>query len=433
MPTIQLENLPKNSAKLTITVPQDELVSFLEDAASHISEHAKIPGFRPGKAGYDIVKHHVGEMKIYEEALEKVVRKTFVEAVLDQKLETVGSPAIDVVKLAPGNDLIYSATVTLMPKIEQMADFRTISVSSKSVEVSEEDVEKMLKDIQRMQTKEIRMPGDHAALKENKIVVDMDMKKNGVPLEGGQALNHSIYLNEDYYIPGLSEQLIGMKEGEEKSFDLSFPKEHYQENLAGQNIRFEMKAKEIYSLENPTLDDAFAQIVGQKDLEGLKNILRENIRREKAREEDMRVEREMLDAIATGSRFGDIPDLLINEEINRMIEELKRNADEQGMTFETYLQAIKKTIPELKVEISPQAVLRVKVGLIIREIAKKENVSVSDEEIDKELDELASHHKDKETRDHIYSPMYREYMENALRNRKVLALLKETMIKSVEK
>lgn len=430
MPSVQTESLPKNQTKLTITVPHDELVPFLEEAAKRVSETAKIPGFRPGKAGYDVVKVHVGEMKIYEEALESVVKKTFVEAVLGQKLDTVGSPAIDIVKLAPGNDLVYTATVTLTPAVEQLADWKSLKVDAKPVSVSDKDVDLLLKDLQRMQTKEVRESAGVAATKNHKVVVDMNMKKEGVPLEGGQATGHAIYLNENYYIPGLAEQVAGMKEGEQKSFTLTMPKENYTPQLAGAPVDFDITLKEIYQLDHPTLDDAFAKALGQKDLAALKAILKENVTKEKTEEETTRQEREALEAVAKATRFGDIPDLLLNEEINKMLEELKRGVEEQGLDFDTYMKNLKKTLPEIKLDLTPQAMLRIKVALILRAIATKENITAEAKEIDEELDRQAERYEDKDAKAQIYSPMYRDYVETILRNRKVIELLKKAIVKT---
>jgi trigger factor len=429
MATVTSETLPKKQVKLTITVPLEEVKPYLDEAAAHLSEGTQIPGFRPGKADFDSVKRHVGEMKIYEEALEPIVRKTFTEAVMDQKLETVGSPEIGIDKLAPGNDLVYTAKVTLMPNVEKLADYRALSVKSKPVSVSDDDVSRVLRDLQRMQTKETRATATEAATNADKAVVNMNMKKDGVPLEGGQAVGHSVYLNESYYIPGFAEQIVGMKEGEEKSFELEFPKEHYQKNVAGQKVTFDVALKELYHLDHPTLDDAFASSLGQKDLATLKQTLHDNLKGEKEEEESHRLEREMLETVAKESRFEDVPDLLLNEEINKMLEELKRGAAEQGLEFDTYLKGLKKTLAELKLDLTPQALMRVKVALLMREIAKRENVEVSEKELDEELDRLAERYEDKELRDRIYSPIYRDYVEAMLKNRKVVEILRAAMLK----
>jgi trigger factor len=430
MPTQTIEKTPDNKVKITVTLSVEETQPYLEEAAAKISESSTIPGFRPGKAGYEVVKQRVGEMKIYEEALETIVRKTYVKAVLENDLETVGSPKIDVVKMAPGNEIIYTAEVQLMPKITRLAEYQKISVKAKTPEVSENEIDLALKDLQRMQIKETRAAAGKKVGATDKAVVAMNMKKDGVPVEGGQSPNHAIYLNEEYYIPGLKEQLMGMGEGEEKKFTLPFPKDHVQKMLAGAEIEFTIGLKELYNLEYPKLDDEFAKTLGQKDFAALRTIIKTNLLKEKESEEKFRQEKEMLEAIVEKSRFENIPDLLLNEEINKMVHELEHRVVEQGLEFDKYLESLKKTLADLKMDFTPQAMIRIKIAMALKEIAKAEKVTVTNEELDQELDALAHYYKDaEEAKKQIYSPEYREYMEAIQRNRKTIEALRRVIIK----
>jgi len=316
-----------------------------------------------------------------------------------------------------------------MPQITRLADFRNLSVKTKTVDVSEKDMGLALKDIQRMQTKEIRGTTTETLGTSDKAVLSVNMKKDGVSIEGGQSPNHSVFLNEDYYIPGFKEQLVGMKEGEQRTFTLEFPKEHAQSMLAGKPVDFEVTLKELYHLSCPELNNEFAASIGQKDFATLKQLISENIRRERTKEEKMRQEKDLLETIAKESRFEDIPDLLLNEEINRMIQELTHRIEEQGLSFEDYLKHLKKTVAELKMEFTPQAILRVKVALLVREIGKREKITVETKELDEELDKFAAEYESKEEKQRVYSPTFREYMETMLRNRKVVELLRGIMVK----
>jgi len=429
MPNISVEEKEKGQVKITFTVSPEEQQPFLEAAAEHISEHSMIPGFRPGKAGYEVVKQRVGEAKIMEEALEGMVRKLFVKAILDHEIDTVGSPKIDVEKMAPGNDLVFTAEVTRMPAVKELADFKTLSVEAKTPEVTDAEVDLALKDLSRMQTKEVRAESGAVVSQTDKAVVSMNMKKEGVPVEGGQSPNHAVFLAEEYYIPGFKEQLIGMKEGETKNFTLPFPAEHAQEFLAGRDVDFEIEMKEIFHLEPPTLDDVFAQSLGLRDFAMMKELIHKNLLDEKIREEQMRQEKEALELIASKTQFENIPDLLLNEEIEKMVHELKHRVEEQGMDFDKYIQSLKKTLPEVKLDFTPQALMRIKVAIAMREIAKRENLVVSEEELDKELDEVAARYEDPDAKKQIYSPEYRQYFEQVVLNRKVIELVKNTMVK----
>lgn len=425
MATSKIEQLPKNLVKFTITVSVDELRPYLEAAAVHISENSTIPGFRPGKAPFDVVKQRVGEVKLLEEALERIVRKTYGDALTEHQVDTVGSPHIDVEKMVPNTDLVYTAEVARLPAVTRLADYTKVSVKEAKAEVTDKDMEQAISDLTRMQTKEVRRAAGSAASGTDKIVVAIDMKKAGVPVEGGQSPNHGVYLGEEHYIPGMKEQLMGLKEGDKKTFTITFPTDHTSPLLAGSDVEFDVTAREIYTLETPTLDDAFAVSLGQKDAETMKGLIRANLQKEKDAEENQRVEKELLEAVANDSRFEDIPDLLVNEEINKMVFELQRNVEAQGLDFEAYMKSIKKTLAEMKLDFTPQALTRIKVALVLKDIARKEKLEVDEKDVDTEVDELASRYESKEAKQQIFSPTYREYVTTILRNRKTIALIKE--------
>lgn len=429
MADVKIEQLEKNQIKLTFALTQDEMLPYLHEAATRLSETTSIPGFRPGKAGYEIVKQRFGEMKIMEEALEPMIRKSFVEAVLAQNLETVGSPKIDVEKMAPGNGLVFTAQVTRMPKVLELCDYKAQSLPHKSTDIEEKEITLALKDLQRMQTKEVRAPKHTPIKATDKVVIGVNIKKEGVAIEGGQSPNHAIYLTEEYYIPGFKEQLLGLKEDDEKSFTLPFPENHVQKMLAGSNADFEITIKEIFHLEPPGLDDTFASSLGMKNFEALKKAIVHNLKEEKEREEHARQEREILELIAKKSQMEEIPDLLLNEEIHKMTGELKHGVESQGLDFDTYLSNLKKTLVQLKLDLTPQALMRIKVALVMRAVAEKETVVVDEKEIDAELDRIAERYDDKETKARIFAPEYREYIEQMLKNRKVIELLRGIVVK----
>lgn len=429
MPTIQVESLPRNTVKITVTIPHDDLKPYLDEAAAALSQETSIPGFRAGHAGYEVVKNRVGEMKMYEAALEPAVRATLFEAFAKNDLETVGSPKIEVVKLAPGNDLVYTAEVARMPAVTKLADWRKLSVKAQAKPVEEKEVDLVIKDLSRMQTREVRASGGIAVSDKDKAVMAMNMKKGGVPLEGGQSPNHAVYMAEEYYVPGFKERLMGMKEGENKSFSLRFPEEHVSKMLAGADVEFDVTLNELYHLEAPAIDDEFAKSMGQADVATLRGRIRENIQAERMEEEGRRQEREALELVAKESRFDDIPDLLVNEEIMKMLGELERNVTSQGLDFDKYLSSIKKSVAALKLEFAGQALTRVKVAIVVKEVAKLEKVAVAEKEIDDELDHLAENVEDAEAKKRMYSPQYREYVGTVLRNRKVIGLMKGEMVR----
>lgn len=429
MPTITKEELPKNGLKITFTLTQAEVRPYLEEAAQALSKQTKIPGFRPGKANYDAVKQQLGEMKILEAALESIVRKSYVETLLAENIETVGSPKVDVEKLAPDNDIVFTAEVTLMPEVKSLPELKSFSVSAQTPEVEEKEIDRALRDVQRMQTQEVRATADEAVTMADKVVVSMNMKLDGAPVEGGQSPNHAVYLNEEYYIPGFKEEIIGLKEGESKTFTLSFPKDHVQSMVAGKDVEFEVELKELYHLQPPELDDAFAKTLGVADMKTLRELIQTNLLNEKEREARAKEEKEMLEAVAEKTQFADIPDLLINEEINKMILELQRGVESQGLEFDTYVKNLGKTLAQMKLDFTPQALMRVKVALMMRAVAQAESITVEEKDLDAELDRIAEGYEDQKMKAQVFSPQYRDYMEQLLKNRKVIEHLRSLIIK----
>lgn len=424
-----IEKLPKSTIEIKFTIPTEEVEPFLRAAADELSRQTKIPGFRPGHVPYEMAKQRLGEQAIWEQALESIVRKYYVKAVMEQDLDTIGSPEINVSKLAPGNPIEFTVKVASVPQITKLADYKTQILERRAIEISQDKVDKVVADLAKMQTREeiVQRPAEKA----DKIVIDMDLLQNRVPIEGGKSADFHVYLSEKNYLPGLCENLIGLKKGDEKTFALEFPKEHHLKRLAGQKVDCQIKVKDVYKLETPVIDDAFAKSLGQENLAKLKELLQGNLKQEEQQNQETKLENQMFEHLIANTNFSDIPDLLVNEEVNKMIAELKHNVEHhQGVNFDDYLKQIKKDLGQLKLNMTPEALRRIKAALIMREIALRENIQATEEELDKEQDSQASQFKpNDEQRKQIYSPEYRDYLKTILRNRKTIFLLKKNMIK----
>ncbi len=418
-----IQKLPKSQIEIEVELSQEEMQPFLEKAAQEISKEKKINGFRPGNAPFKILKEQIGEMAIHERAAEKAAQKSYVEVIKKENLEVIGQPEIEILKLAPENPFIFKARISVLPEIK-LSNYRKIKIKKRKIEVKEQEVDQILHDLQKMQTKEklVRRPaGCH-----DKIIVDMEISHDKVPIEGGKALGHTIYLDEPYYIPGLSDQLIGLSSGQTKEFSLPFPKEHYQKNLAGKMADFKITVKEVFELEHPVLDDEFAKSLGQKNFFDLKNLIRNNLKQEHEQKEKERLEIEILEKIVEDSRFGDLPEILINAEAHKMVHELEDSITSRGIEFDAYLGKIGKTRDQILLDFAPQAVKRIKTALVISEIAKVENIKVDEKEIDNEIEKVLEIYKDNsEIHERIKSEESRQYLKNVLRNRKVIEFLKK--------
>lgn len=422
----QIKKLPKSQIEFTIEINSEELDPYLDQAASNISKNLKIKGFRPGKAPRKMVEQEVGTMKILEEAANIAIPQYYVKTVLEKKIDVIGRPHIQVKKIAPGNPLIFKATSAVMPKVE-LPDYKKIKVKRKNIEVKKEKIEEVLMDLQKSRAKFITVT--RPAQKNDKVEIDFKATLNKVPIEGGQSKNHPIIIGENKFVPGFEEKLIGMKEKDKKQFTLTFPKNYYQKNLAGKDVDFDVEMKLVQKVVLPELNDEFAKRLGKfMNLKDLKLKLEENLKREKEMEEEQRLELEIIDKILKEINI-EIPDILVNLELDKMYYEFEASIQQMGGEIDKYLESIKKTKEDLKKTWTDKAVKRVKTGIILREIADKEKIKVTDQEIEDEINKIVkSYPPTEEIKKRIKSEEFREYTKGILRNRKVLGKLKSIML-----
>lgn len=424
---VTIKNLPESQAELTISVSPEEQQPHLVRAAEKISETNKIPGFRPGHAPYDVVAAQVGDMKILDTALEAIVRESYVNAVKTHNLKTVGMPEVSIEKLAPKNEIVYRAVVSLIPEVV-LPDFEKISITRKGVEVVDAEIDEVLKDVKRMHAveTEIETPaGEH-----DKVTVDMELLDGAVPLEGGQAKDHMVYLDEPYYVPGFTAKLLGAKKGDALEFVLPFPKEHFQKLFAGKDITFKVAVKKVAQRALPELDDELAKKVGSESIAALKDIIRKNISDEHTRKADEAAEIEMMKTVIAQSKIGDIPKTLLDAERRRIAHDLQHSLQQHGISVEQYLADLKKNPEELEASFTEQAIERVKMSLVTFALAGAEKIDVSEAELQEELEAIrASYKNNTEATKNLLKPEVQESILNSMRNRKVVDWMREKMIK----
>lgn len=417
------KKLPHAQLEFTITIEPSEYESHMQHAAKHISEHRKIKGFRPGKAPYEIVKREVGEMAILDEALEKVVQKTLFEALTKEEIETVGGPKVEFEKVAPHNPITYKAVVSLLPDVK-LPNFADITIAKKIKPISEEKIQQTIDHLRKLQAAEI--VSDKKSTIKDKVVIDLDMLLDGVPVEGGQSKDYAVYLSESHYVPGFNEELVGLKKGDTKEFTLKFPKDHYQKMLAGMNVQFKVTVKEVFEEILPELNDEFAKRLGQTDVAGLHARVKENLQTDEAQKANERYEIALLDNVIDATTFTDIPENLIDSERHKMMHELMQDLERNNISLEQYLQDIKKKENELFEEFKTQAIRRVKAALISRTLARQENMNADETEIDAEIALLKqTYSNNPEYMENLAKAEVRDSIAVVIQNKKVMKWLTE--------
>lgn len=425
---VDKKNLEKSQIELTVEMTTEEFAPYIKKGAEKISKEVKIDGFRPGHIPFDVLKQKIGEMTILEEGARIAINKSL-DKVITENVEgdPVGQPKIDIVKLAPGNPMVYKVVMAMLPSIE-LPDYKNANIKEKTLEITEDEVKKAVSEIAEMRASEVLV--DREVKDGDKVLVDIEMFLDKVPVEGGQSKGAAIIIGRNYIVSGFDKKLIGAKKGDVKEFSLPYPKEFHMKNLAGKMVDFKVKIKEVYERVLPKMDDDFAKGFGLKKFSELEENIRKSIEDQKKKENSQKVEKEMLEKLIEKAKFGDIPEMLIEHEGRTMMAELEQTITSQGAKFDDYLASISKSREQLTLDLLPEAVKRVKVSVLIRHIAKLENVKVSSDEIEKNVKDMKEHYKgNNDAISRVDTPEYRDYITNVLASRKVIDKLREWNVK----
>lgn len=422
------KDLEKGQIELKVELSIEEMSPLMEKGAESLSKEIKIEGFRPGKVPFNVLKQKVGELAIMEEAVKISLNKNIYK-IIDENIkdkEVVGQPEVEITKLAPGNQAEYKIKVFVLPEVK-LGKYKDLGLKENKVVVEEKEIEKIINDLLEMRAKEVI--SDKAIEKGDKVIASVNLFIDKVPIEDGQNPEVTILTGKNYFVDGFDKNIIGLKKGDKKEFNLVYPEKHYNKNLAGKLVDFKVEIKEVYQRQLPELNDDLAKIFQFKNVSDLKENIKKTIEIQKKREEDQKTEINLLEKIVDDSKFSDIPENLIKNEANLMMHEMEHGLVSQGGNFADYLKSINKTQDQLMLEILPNATKRVKSALILKEIAKEEKITVSESEMNKEIEVLKKkYEKNLEAIKNIDSSHYKAYLENSLINQKTIDFLKKSNI-----
>lgn len=419
------KDLEKAQIELTVELSNEEFAPYIEKGAAKVSKEVKIEGFRPGKVPLEVLKQKIGEMTILEEAAHLAIHKTIDEAVEKNTMgrQAVGQPQVNVTKLAPNNPLEYKVIISILPEIA-LGKYKDLNIKVEAAKLEPKELDRAMDDLREMRATEVI--ADREIKMGDKAVVDINMFLDNVPLEDGNHKELGLLLGKDYFVPGFDKKLVGAKKGEVKKFELPYPDDHHLKNLAGKLVQFEVTVKEVYDRVLPELNDEFAGFFQLKNVEELKKNLEESLLHEKKHRVDLKNESELLSKIIEDTKFGEFPEEIIQNELKSMLAELEQSVERQGGKFEDYLSNIKKDRAALMLEMSPNAVKRVKSALVIRELAVIEKIAPTEKEIHEKIDELKKQYaSNKEVMKMLEEDGYHHYLSNILTNEKVITKLKE--------
>ena len=389
--SLQVEKLEKNMAKLTIEASADEFDKAIQKAFQKNKNKFNIQGFRKGKAPLAIIEKMYGAGVFYEDAANEIIPEAYEKPALESELEIVSRPEIDVVQIEKGKPFIFTAEVAIKPEVT-LGQYKGIEVEKKEVSVTDEEV---LERINREREQNSRMLtiDDRPVQKDDIAVIDYEGFVDGVPFEGGKGENYSLTIGSNSFIDTFEEQLIGKSIGEELEVNVTFPEEYHAKELAGKPALFKVKINEIKVKELPNLDDDFAQDVSEFDtLDEYKESIKATIKENKEKELKTAKENEIVDKIIENATM-DIPEPMIETQVRQMADDFAQRMQYQGLSLEQYFQFTGMDAQKFIDSLRPQALKRIQSRLVLEAIVKAENIEVSEEELEKELTEMASMYK----------------------------------------
>jgi len=423
---VEIEKLPNSKVKLKIEVESKRVDEYIEKAYHELGKNLNISGFRPGHIPHQMIEKKVGSRAIHEEAVRLLLPHVYVDAIAQEKIMAIGKPEINVKKFAPGNSADFEAEVTVIPEID-LGDYKKLKIENKKLEISESEIDGVLRNLQKKEAK--LSPKEEAVEQGDWVEIDFDGFKGGVLQEKLKSRNHPIITGEGVLLPDFEKQIIGMKPQEEKEFDIIFPKDYYEKDLAGEKIHFKLKLLRAQKVELPEINDEFVSRISggtDKNLETLKDDIKTALLKQKEHEEKTRKESEVINQVTERASLS-VPQILVDEEIQAMQKDLENRLASQGLKLERYLEHLGKTEAELKDGFREEAEKRIKVGLIFNKIAETEKIEVTEEETEAEFkrtqEEAAK--KNPEKAKEINPEEVRRYIVNVLRNRKTLDRLIE--------
>ena len=386
--SFQVEKLEKNMAKLTIEASADEFENAIQKAYLKNRGKVNVQGFRKGKAPRAIIEKMYGVRMFYEDAANELIPEAYEQAATESGLEIVSRPDIDVVQVEKGKPFIFTAEVALKPEVT-LGKYKGIEVEKPVLIVTEEEIMAQVNKEREQNSRMITV--DDRAVQDGDITsIDFEGFVEGKPFDGGKGTDYALTIGSHSFIDNFEEQLIGKTIGEEVEVNVTFPEEYQAKELAGKPALFKVTVKEIKVKELPELDDDFAQDVSEFDtLEDYKNNIKANIKENKEKDLKTAKENEVVDKIIENSTM-DIPEPMVNSQINQMAEDFAQRMKSQGLSIEQYFQFTGMDSKKFIENLRPQAIKRIQSRLVLEAIVKAEKIEVSEEEVDKELAEMAT-------------------------------------------
>ena len=389
--SLQVEKLEGNMAKLTIEASAEEFEQAIEKAYQKEKSKISVPGFRKGKVPRQMIEKMYGKEVFYEGAANNLIPSAYAKAVDECEEEIVSQPVIDVVQAEAGKPFIFTAEVALKPEVK-LGTYKGIKVEKADLTVTDEEVDAKINEERESNARTITVE-DRAVKDGDNTVIDFEGFVDGVAFEGGKGTDYPLTIGSHSFIDTFEDQIIGMNIGDEKEINVTFPEEYHVDDLKGKPAMFKVSVKEIKEKQLPELNDEFAQDVSDFDtIAEYKDDLKNKLADRKSREAKAKKEDEAIAKIIEDSKM-DIPDAMVDTQVNRMVEDFAQRLQQQGLSVEQYFQYTGMTADKIMEEMKPEAVKRIQSRLVLEAVVKAENIETSEEDFEAELKKMAETYK----------------------------------------
>lgn len=378
-----------NEGVLTVTVEAAEFDSALDQAFKKVSKEVSVPGFRRGKIPRQMFEKRFGVESLYQDALDIVLSPNYAKAVQEEDLNPVDQPEVDIVEMEKGKDLVFTAKVTVEPEVK-LGDYKGLEVEALSTDVTDEDVDHEIGHLLEAHTEMVVKDEGEAVAEGDTVNLDFDGYVDGEQFDGGKAEGYDLEIGSGSFIEGFEEQLVGLKVDDEKDVEVTFPEEYHAENLAGEPATFKVKINSIKVKETPELDDDLVKELDQdvETVDALKEKLHKDLKEAKEQQSDAQLKEDLVTQASDNAEI-DVPEAMVNTELDRMVQEFEQRLSQQGINLEMYQQLSGQDEDALREQMKEDALKRVRTNLTLRQIADDENIEVTEADIDAELEKMS--------------------------------------------
>ena len=386
--SVKWEKQEGNVGVLTVEVDAETVDAGLDKAFKKVVKQVNVPGFRKGKMPRQLFEKKFGVESLYQDALDEILPEAYASAVEEAGISPVDRPEIDIEKMEKGENLIFTATVTVKPEVK-LGDYKGVEVEKFDTTVSDEDVDAELKALQERHA-ELVVKEEGPAQEGDTAVIDFEGFTDGEAFEGGAGENYSLVLGSNSFIPGFEEQVIGLETGAEKDIEVTFPEEYHAAELAGKPAVFKVKIHEIKTKQLPELDDEFAKDVDEEveTLAELKEKTKAKLEHDKKHEEEHFIQDAVIGKAVESAQI-DLPEVMVASEVDRMMNDFAQRLQQQGLNLDLYFQFSGQDEEALKGQMKEEAEGQVRTSLVLEAIAEAEKLEATDEDVDAELTKMA--------------------------------------------